>query len=133
MWKLRLKEIKLNSEQNNQSRRGRPRRDTRFKKGQSGNPKGRPKIIAKECDPGKSLQAVDSELIAVKDDGRTVWITKAEVFIRQLFTRAIRGTSRHQEWSSRWRRNTSRPMRKGPTNRIQATTRAFQTKRNQLR
>lgn len=65
--------------------------NTRFKKGQSGNPKGRPRKIAKELDLGKSLQAVDSELIPIAIDGKTVWMTKAEVQIRQLFTRAIRG------------------------------------------
>ncbi|MGY3234454.1 MULTISPECIES: DUF5681 domain-containing protein [unclassified Bradyrhizobium] len=68
-----------------------PSANTRFKKGQSGNPKGRPKKIAKELDLGKSLQAVDNELIPIAIDGKTVWITKAEVQIRQLFTRAIRG------------------------------------------
>ncbi|TYL82229.1 DUF5681 domain-containing protein [Bradyrhizobium cytisi] len=68
-----------------------PAADTRFKPGQSGNPKGRPKKTAKEFDPGRSLQAVDNELISVTIDGKVVWMTKIEIHIRQLFTGAIKG------------------------------------------
>ncbi|WP_369725982.1 DUF5681 domain-containing protein [Bradyrhizobium sp. LLZ17] len=68
-----------------------PRGDTRFKKGQSGNPRGRPKKTAKKIDPGKSLQAVDNELISVKVDGKLVRMPKVEIHIRQLFTRTMKG------------------------------------------
>jgi Family of unknown function (DUF5681) len=80
----------MNSQNDNTSRPDQPRTDTRYKKGQSGNPKGRPKKVAKELDPGKSLQAIDNELISVKSNGRMVRITKVEIHIQQLFTRAIR-------------------------------------------
>jgi Family of unknown function (DUF5681) len=38
----------------------RPPIATRFKKGQSGNPSGKPKKISQELDPGKILQSIDN-------------------------------------------------------------------------
>ena len=68
---------------------GKPPRHTRFKRGRSGNPKGRP--------PGKKdLQTVLSEalqepVIVVRDDGRRQKITKLEAAITQLANRAASG------------------------------------------
>jgi hypothetical protein len=47
----------------------RPPIATRFKKGQSGNPSGKPKKISQELDPGKILQAIDNEEMVVEIDG----------------------------------------------------------------
>jgi hypothetical protein len=65
---------------------------TRYKKGQSGNPCGKKKEeVVDEFDPGKILQAIDNETIVVKINGKRARMTKVEIHIRQLFSRAIEG------------------------------------------
>ena len=64
---------------------------TRFKKGQSGNPGGKPKKIAPELNPGKILQSIDNEEMIVKIEGKGKRMLKAEIYFRQLFTKAIKG------------------------------------------
>jgi Family of unknown function (DUF5681) len=71
---------------------GKPLVATRFKKGQSGNPSGKPKKIAQKLDPGKILQSIDNEEITVKIDGKEKRIQKGEVYFRQLFNKAIKGS-----------------------------------------
>lgn len=67
--------------------RGKPPMATRFQKGKSGNPKGRPKKKQEDFDPGKILQAIDNEETAV--DGKRKLRKKAEILFRNLFTEAI--------------------------------------------
>src|SRR6516165_10571820 len=64
---------------------------TRFKKGQSGNPSGKPKKVAQELDPGKVLQSIDNEVIFVNDNSKRKRMTKAEINFRQIFAKAIKG------------------------------------------
>jgi hypothetical protein len=64
---------------------------TRFKKGQSGNPGGKSKKIAPELNPGKILQSIDNEEMIVKIEGKGKRMLKAEIYFRQLFTKAIKG------------------------------------------
>ena len=64
---------------------------TRFQKGTSGNPSGRPKKLAEPLDPGIVLQSIDNEEIVVIDNGKRKPMTKAEIVFRQLFTKATRG------------------------------------------
>lgn len=68
-----------------------PPKATRFKKGTSGNPSGRPIKAPRLLDPGSIIEAIDNEEIQVSDNGKRKWMTKAEVEFRQLFTKAIRG------------------------------------------
>jgi len=71
---------------------GKPPVATRFKEGQSGNPNGRtPKKVAQELDPGKILQSIDNEAIFVNINGKRKRMPKAEIYFRQLFTKAIKG------------------------------------------
>lgn len=70
---------------------GKPPKATRFKKGTSGNPSGRPKKKSLQSTPEASSRPIDNEQIEVSDNGKRKTMTKAEIEIRQLFTRAIRG------------------------------------------
>ena len=64
---------------------------TRFKKGQSGNPKGRPK-------GSKNLKTILKEVInekvPVREDGKTRKITKLEAIIKQVVNKASTGDPR---------------------------------------
>ncbi|MGY3697472.1 hypothetical protein ACVIGA_007552 [Bradyrhizobium sp. USDA 3240] len=64
---------------------------SRFKKGQSGNPRGRPKKNALEFHPGRILQSIDNEELVVNIDGKRRRMPKAEIHLRQLFNKAMRG------------------------------------------
>lgn len=67
---------------------GRPPRASRFKPGQSGNPKGRPRK------PRTLMEAVERELdrtAVVREGGREKRLTKREVVSRQLVDASCRG------------------------------------------
>lgn len=70
---------------------GKPPVATRFRKGASGNPSGRPKKCAQSPDPGSILEAIDNEEIIVTVNGRRRRMTKAEIGFRQLFAKATAG------------------------------------------
>lgn len=73
---------------------GRPPKDTRFRKGTSGNPKGRPK-------GGRGLkQIVDTQLnevVSFRMNGRAAKGTKLELIVLQLSQKALSGDMRAAE------------------------------------
>ncbi|WP_166294272.1 DUF5681 domain-containing protein [Bradyrhizobium sp. 2S1] len=64
---------------------------SRFKKGQSGNPRGRPKKNTQVFHPGRILQSIDNEELVVNIDGKRKRMPRAEIHLRQLFNKAMRG------------------------------------------
>ncbi|WP_234035767.1 DUF5681 domain-containing protein [Erythrobacter insulae] len=69
---------------------GKPPSATRFKKGQSGNPKGRPKGKRNSQIP---YDHVLGQMVTVREEGRKRRITAAEAFILQLTQRGLAGDS----------------------------------------
>lgn len=67
----------------------RPPRSTRFRKGQSGNPRGRPRNRRREI----PYDHVLGQMVTVREDGRERRITAAEAFILQLTKKGLAGDS----------------------------------------
>jgi hypothetical protein len=85
----------------------RPPLTTRFRPGQSGNPRGRPKGAR---NLSTVVAAALSERVAVNENGRRRRITKLEAAIKQLVNRAASGEARATH-NCCWR--LSKPMRRG--------------------
>ena len=70
---------------------GRPPKHTRYKPGQSGNPRGR-KRKSKEL--RQLIEAELDKLITITEDGQPKRITKREGLVTQLVNRGIKGDAR---------------------------------------
>jgi hypothetical protein len=68
--------------------RGKPPRETQFKKGMSGNPAGRPKG-SKEM--GTLLEQELNRTIEVTQHGRTIKLTRRQVIVRRIIEKAMQG------------------------------------------
>ena len=68
---------------------GRPPKSSQFKKGKSGNPKGRPRNRRREI----PYDALLGQMVTVREDGRERRITAAEAFILQLTKKGLEGDS----------------------------------------
>lgn len=68
---------------------GKPPASTRFRKGQSGNPKRRPKNRRREI----PYDAVLGQMVTIREDGRERRVTAAEAFLLQLTQKGLSGDS----------------------------------------
>jgi hypothetical protein len=68
---------------------GRPPRTTRFTKGQSGNPAGRPRGRRREA----PYEAVLGQMVTIREGGVERRVTAAEAFLLQLTKRGLEGDS----------------------------------------
>lgn len=66
----------------------RPPREHQFKPGQSGNPKGRPKLIK---DFKTDLREELEEIITIQEGGKSKPITKQRALIKKLLVKALGG------------------------------------------
>jgi hypothetical protein len=70
---------------------GKPPRQTRFKKGQSGNPTGRPKGTPNLA---TALERALSEQVVINEGGQRRTVTKLEATVTQLVNKAMMGDHR---------------------------------------
>src|SRR5713226_3405806 len=68
---------------------GRPPRTTRFAKGQSGYPAGRPRGRHREA----PYEAVLGQMVTIREDGVERRVTAAKAFLLQLAKRGVEGDS----------------------------------------
>lgn len=68
---------------------GNPPSGSRFRKGQSGNPKGRPK----KRSSGIPYDGVLGQMVTIREDGRERRVTAAEAFLLQLTQKGLAGDS----------------------------------------
>lgn len=78
-----------------------PPEKTKFQKGKSGNPSGRPKGIVNRSvktfvphDLRELFLKEGSKQIEVKENGEVIFMTKMQAFISQLFNKALRGENK---------------------------------------
>ena len=89
---------------------GKPPKQTRFEKGRSGNPKGRPKGLRSI---GAYLKRELDQLVTISQDGERYSVTKRKAILLQLIKRAIRGNPRSMDLLMREIRALE-PEKKGP-------------------
>jgi hypothetical protein len=72
---------------------GNPPKANRFKKGRSGNAKGRPRQAAQRVSTAYLFRKVANEEVAIQTDGGTVMMTRWEALIRQIHVMAYNDAS----------------------------------------
>jgi hypothetical protein len=70
---------------------GKPPKNSQFKPGQSGNPKGRPKGIK---NLNTDLEEELNEKLVLTEAGKTIETTKQRAMLKSLFAKALKGDTR---------------------------------------
>lgn len=98
---------------------GKPPLHSRFKPGQSGNPRARPKA---DQDFGKLFsEALNDTVTVTTENGKRRKITKREAFVRQLVDRAAQGEPKAMAKLLRLMNEVARERKRRPPNRITGT------------
>ena len=66
-----------------------PPKHTQFKKGRSGNPRGRPRQALRQVSAGSRFRAVAGELIDIEVAGVKVKMSRWAAYVRQVYTMAL--------------------------------------------
>jgi Family of unknown function (DUF5681) len=70
-----------------------PPKNTRFKKGRSGNPKGRPRQTAGQVSPGSRFRKVAREQISIEIEGIRYKMPRWDAYVRQVYNMALNKNS----------------------------------------
>lgn len=73
--------------------KGKPPKHTQFKKGQSGNKRGRPKGTK---NTGSVIRSVLERNVTVRDNGKTRQVPFMEAFVQTLIEKALKGSTSDQ-------------------------------------
>ena len=68
---------------------GKPPKNTQFKKGRSGNPKGRPRPTVQQVSEGSIFRKVAKEQISIEVNGIRYTMPRWEAYVRQIYTMAL--------------------------------------------
>jgi Family of unknown function (DUF5681) len=66
-----------------------PPKSTQFKKGRSGNPKGRPRRAMQQVSTGSQFRKVAKEQISIEIEGSRYKMPRLYVYLRQIYNMAL--------------------------------------------
>jgi hypothetical protein len=70
-----------------------PSKNTQFKKGRSGNPKGRPRQIVGQVSTGSQFRKVAREQMAIEIEGTRHKLSRWDAYVRQIYNMALNKNS----------------------------------------